>query len=179
MALTGKEAAKVMTPISGFRTSARYFPRNQQGFTLLELLLVFSIIAVASVLMFPNVSSLDSRSFSVQVRQANQMLNFARRDSVVRGQPSTVRLHAQPLEEDEQTVINPNVVASWESEGIQLSFLDSTDNEFDINESIDVTFYPEGGSTGGTLLLALDEQTARIVIDPFTGRISNELDEEE
>jgi len=167
-----------MTPILDSKYSFSHTTRNQQGFTLLELLLVLSIIAVASVLIFPNVGSLDSRSFSIQVRQANQMLNFARRDSVVRGQPSTVRLYAQQIDEDEETIVDPNLVASWESEGIRLGFRDSTETEFDIDESIDVTFFPEGGSTGGTLLLALDDQMARIVIDPFTGRISNEFDEE-
>ena len=69
-------------------------------------------------------------------------------------------------------------MASWESEGLQLSYRDSTEQVSDIEDSVDVTFYPEGGSTGGTLLLALDDQQARIVIDPFTGRISNESDED-
>lgn len=168
-----------MTPISSSRSAVTNVGSALRGFTLLELLLVLSIIAVASVLIVPNVGSLDSRSFPIQVRQANQMLNFARRDSVVRGQPSTVRLHAQRATVEESNPANPNLVASWESEGIQLTFLDSTDTQFDIDESIDVTFFPEGGSTGGTLLLALDDQTARITIDPFTGRISNEFDEEE
>ncbi len=167
-----------MMPILDSKSSCWNTTCNPQGFTLLELLLVLSIIAVAGVLIFPNIGSLDNRWFSIQVRQVNQMLNFARRDSVVRGQPSTVRLHAQQIDEGEKIIADPNLVASWESEGIQLSFRDSTETEFDIDESIDVTFYPEGGSTGGIVLLTLDGQTARIIIDPFTGRISNEFDEE-
>ena len=174
----GSEAAKVMTPISNSNCAGSHKTYKQKGLTLLELLLVFSIIAISSVLIFPNVSSLDSRSFSIQVRQAHQMLNFARRDAVVRGQPSTVRLYAQQVNEGDLPGFDPNLVASWESEGLQLSYRDSTEQVSDIEDSVDVTFYPEGGSTGGTLLLALDDQQARIVIDPFTGRISNESDED-
>jgi hypothetical protein len=36
-----------------------------------------------------------------------------------------------------------------------------------------VTFYPEGGSTGGTLLFAQEDQAGVIDIDPFTGRVSS------
>ena len=36
----------------------------------------------------------------------------------------------------------------------------------------EVTFYPEGGSTGGRLLFAQAEQSGIIDIDPFTGRVS-------
>ena len=171
-------AAKAMTPISGssFQPSGKGL-RLAAGFTLLEIMLVLTIIGMASILIFPNVGNLDARTFSVQVRQASSLLNFARRDAVVRGQPSTVRFYADQRE-DLDRVPNINLVADWQAEGVELSFLDSTDQESDIEQSVDITFYPEGGSTGGTLLLVAAEQQARIVIDPFSGRISNEVIDE-
>ncbi len=163
-----------MTPISGSSADSSILTSSESGFTLLELLLVLSIIGLASVLIFPNVGALDARSFNVQVREANTLLNYARRDAVVRGQPSTVRLIAGEAAEEEPDMEGANLVASWESADIQLQFLDSTDQITEVEDSIDITFFPEGGSTGGTLMLAFESQQARILIDPFTGRISNE-----
>ena len=34
--------------------------------------------------------------------------------------------------------------------------------------------FNEGGSTGGILILTQDDRVARIIVDPFTGRISSE-----
>lgn len=147
---------------------------SEKGFTLLELLLVLTLIGMASVLIFPNVGNLDGRTFNVQVRQAHSLLNHARRDAVVRGQPSTIRLYADEDLDENEEILASNVVGSWQSEGIDILFRDSTDQESEVEDSIDITFFPEGGSTGGTLLLALGEQQARIAIDPFTGRIDNE-----
>jgi len=174
-----REAAKMMTPISDSkkqRLSCR--PRSSAGFTLLEIILVLTLIGMASVLIFPNVGNLDARTFSVQVRQASSLLNFARRDAVVRGQPSTVRFYGQEQEADAQAPASLNLVANWESDGIDLSFLDSTDQQSTVDESLDVTFYPEGGSTGGTLVLAYEQQLVHIVIDPFSGRVSSENPDE-
>lgn len=163
-----------MTPISASNSHAC----GTGGFTLLELLLVLTLIGMASVLIFPNVGNLDGRTFSMQVRQAHSLLNHARRDAVVRGQPSTVRLYAAEDIEDSDESLGPNIVGSWQGEGIDILFRDSTDQESEVEQSIDITFFPEGGSTGGTLLLALGEQQAYIAIDPFTGRIDNEPEDE-
>lgn len=149
------------------------------GFTLLELLLVMTLIGMASMLIFPNVGNLDGRSFNVQIRQANALLNHARRDAVVRGQPSTIRIYADEEIVEDESDLSPNIVGSWRSNEIEIIFRDSTDQENEVEESIDITFFPEGGSTGGTLLLAFEDQEMRIVIDPFTGRIRNESDEDE
>jgi len=174
MGQMASEAAKVMTPISASNSHAS----AMGGFTLLELLLVLTLIGMASLLIFPNVGNLDGRTFSIQVRQANSLLNRARRDAVVRGQPSTIRLYARQGMEQEGETINPNIVGSWQSEGIEIMFRDSTDQDWEIDESLDITFFPEGGSTGGTILLAQGEQQARIAIDPFTGRIDNDPEDD-
>ena len=48
-----------------------------------------------------------------------------------------------------------------------------------MESKIEITFFPEGGSTGGKLMLALDERHATIEINPFTGRVSQERENEE
>lgn len=180
MALMVSEAAKVMTPISGSSLPQKAFPATvQRGFTLLEILLVFTIIALASVLVVPNVGNMDTRTFSVQLRQVNSILHYARRNAVITGLPSTARLYASSRDQRDAFAAELAQEVSWESEGITLRFEDSTERVTDIEDFIEFTFYPEGGSTGGTLILAQDERATRIVVDPFTGRISSEESDEE
>ena len=62
--LTGNKAVKVRT---------RTYPYSREkisGFTLLEILLVLGIIAIGVSLLVPNFGVLESRGFSVQVRDA-------------------------------------------------------------------------------------------------------------
>jgi len=160
-----------MTPISGFNRKA-YKKRQQAGFTLLEILLVLTIIGLAGVLIVPNISSLESRTFSAQVRGANNLLNYARRMAVVQGQPATARFIVNDSDAPEDR-ISPSV-GEWISADIAVGFVDSTDKEIEVEDRLDVTFYPEGGSTGGTLFFSQNEDEASIVVDPFTGRIENQ-----
>ena len=143
------------------------------GFTLLEILLVLAIIALGASLLLPNFGVLESRDFSVQVRDAVSQLNFARRSAVINGRTSIVLLAGQTNTNFPNT--EDDMVARWVSDDIGLKFFDSTDREI-ISEtnSFEVSFYPEGGSSGGTLIFFQSEQAAKIFIDPFSGRIKRE-----
>jgi len=171
-------AAKMMTPISVFnRAKTQKRQISSAGFTLLELVLVLSIIAMASILVLPTVGSLEGRTFSAQVRAASSLLNYARRTAVVTGQPSTASFYPILDEEEDDANTRRSSVGTWQSNGANLHFRDSTDRESEIQELIEITFYPEGGSTGGTLLLEQGVQQVSIKIDPFTGRVVTEYEE--
>ena len=170
-----------MTPILAFSTpNPRQVTAKQQlGFTLLEIILVLAIIATASIMVVPNLGGFEARTFSTQVRQAQSLLNYARRTAVISGQASTVSFNVLPADElaqadrEEEYASLSNIVAQWSGGGVNLRFRDSTDREIEIEESTEVTFYPEGGSTGGTLLFAQEGQAGVINVDPFTGRVSS------
>jgi general secretion pathway protein H len=172
-----------MTPILACRTAASpnsrlITPKQQRGFTLLEIILVLAIIATASIMVVPNLGGFEARTFSAQVRQAQSLLNYARRTAVISGQASTVSFNVLPADElaqadEEEYASLSNIVAQWNGGGVNLRFRDSTDREIEIEEKTEVTFYPEGGSTGGTLLFAQEDQAGVINIDPFTGRVSS------
>lgn len=154
------------------------------GFTLLEILLVLTIIGMASVLVVPNLTGMEARTFSAQLRQANSMLNYGRRIAVVSGQASIISLNASSEQatdreqDSESSQALLNIVGQWDAAGLELRFRDSTDKEVEIEDKIHITFYPEGGSSGGTLLFFEGERQASIVIDPFTGRISSTYGED-
>ena len=173
-----------MTPILGYRTAAlantrQPVPKQQRGFTLLEIILVLAIIATASILVVPNLGGFEARTFSTQLRQAQSLLNYARRAAVVTGQSSSVSFNVIRIDEIDQRdtdggrVSLGNTVAQWNGVGVTLYFRDSTKREIEVEETTEVTFYPEGGSTGGTLLFFQADQTGFINIDPFTGRVSS------
>ena len=191
----------MMTPTSVFkaRQAAKQHP-SQAGFTLLEILLVLTIIGMASILVVPNITNLESRNFDAQIRQANSLLNYARRIAVVKGQPAVASFIIN-LDENGDSIadrgrnkggnrssrdsehqgdhsfnrrITP--VGEWHSGDIQIRYRDSSDREVEVEDRINITFYPEGGSTGGTLFISLadasDDESIAIEIDPFTGRIN-------
>ena len=167
-----------MTPISAVRAYQGLTPaKSSAGFTLLEIILVLTIIGMATILVVPNIGNLDARTFSTQIRHANTLLNFARRTAVVQGQPASIEFYAESQEENE-SVPSRTAVGKWQSYGAELFFIDSTEREKVVEEKIEITFFPEGGSTGGTLIMALDERREAIEIDPFTGRVSTGIENE-
>lgn len=167
-------------PISACKRGAQLAHRAYAGFTLLELILVLSIIGMASILVVPNVGNLDSRSFSAEIRQATSLLNYARRIAVVRGQPSTATFTVETSAQNSgEARAARSSVGEWESAGTAVSFRNSTDQEVVVEDSIEITFFPEGGSTGGTLRFVREEQEVMIHVDPFTGRISTESNDDQ
>ena len=173
-----------MKLILAYRTAALHNPRlvspkQQCGFTLLEIILVLAIIATASIMVVPNLGGFEARTFSTQLRQAQSLLNYARRTAVISGQASTVSFKVRPagetarLDSEEEYASRSNIVGQWNGTGVNLSFRDSTDREIEIEGKTEVTFYPEGGSTGGTLLFVQEDQAGVIDVDPFTGSVSS------
>ncbi len=159
--------------------------RLSGGFTLLELMIVLAILAMGSMLVIPGLTGMDTRTFNAQVREASSLLNYARRTAVVTGRPAVASFESQPDEaeaeqdadirtsEGARSTLGPD--APWSSRGVEIAYRDSTQQLVEVEDAIDITFFPEGGSTGGELILTLDDREAVIVIDPFSGRVRTEL----
>lgn len=173
MVLMGVLAVRAMTPTSAIN-------KKQSGFTLLELLIVLAILAMGSALLIPNLGGMSGRTFNAQVREATALLNYTRRNAVVLGQPATASFYAASDAEVEQTEIaaarsDLGRDDIWTARGLELFYRDSTDQTALVEVSIEVTFFPEGGSTGGALVLSLQEREAVISIDPFSGKVRTEI----
>lgn len=156
--------------------SVQRFPAA--GFTLLELIIVLAILAMGSVLLIPSIGNMSSRTFTAQVREVGALLNYARRTAVVTGQASRVQFSPDPADDDaEQTITARSELGrsqSWRARGIELAYEDSTQRRSVVEEGVTITFFPEGGSTGGALILTLDRREAVVSIDPFSGKVRTE-----
>lgn len=175
-----------MTPISVYKGRHNLYACSGPstslagGFTLLEILVVLAIMAMASLIVVPNITGLESRTFNAQVREAQSLLNYARRIAIVSGQPSTASFHISTAELADTGSSRQArfIVGRWKSSGASITYRDSTEREIEIDDKVEITFYPEGGSTGGSIILTLERRRASINVDPFTGRIDMEfLDE--
>jgi len=178
--LASDRAARARCNTAVLATDERHPPLllRAGGFTLLELMLVMAIIAMAGFILVPGLGGLETRTFNARVREAHTLLNLARRSAVVSGQPSVARFSVAPDAVDQAPLLSSFSVGQWDGSGIALTFQDSADQEIEVQEVLDITFFPEGGSTGGSLLLADQDRLASIVINPFTGRVETEfLDE--
>lgn len=160
------------------RTSAA--SGRPHGFTLLELVIVLAILAMGSVLVIPSLSGMSARTFNAQVREAHALLNYTRRTAVVTGQAATARFQAD-LRDDEALLAatpatearsRPGEDAIWTARGLTLAYRDSTEQVMPVEDTLDITFFPEGGSTGGALILAQDARQVEIRIDPFSGKVT-------
>ncbi len=169
-----------MTPTSAGNSLSppRLARANEGGFTLIEVLLVLTIIGLAGAFLVPRLGDLDTRGFDVEVREATNLLNHARRNAIVSGNPATVSF--LPETEDEPFDYHPPMFSAgvFEARDIELHFLDSAGQREAVREPLEVTFFPEGGSTGGALLLQREDRGASIEINPVTGRMETAYDED-
>jgi len=133
-------------------------------------MLVLGILGMAALLVAPGLTTLDTPSFNAQVREATGLLNYARRMAVVNGQPTGIAFYDQDsvaLEHDDR----PVAAGHWLARGIELSYRESTGQQRDVDDVLQIMFYPEGGSTGGSLLMTQNNRQATIHVDPFSGRV--------
>lgn len=136
------------------------------GFTLLELLIVLAIVALAAALVVPNVSGvLGANRVTVAADATLAFLREARARAIVHG--TTINLEIEPA-----------------TGGYR--FVDRTETidrrvEIDLTTGLPpgrakgslgiVRFYPDGAASGGVIRLAGNGREQTVAIDALTGRI--------
>jgi prepilin-type N-terminal cleavage/methylation domain-containing protein len=156
--------------------------RVTEGFTLLELLLVLTIMAMAAVLVLPTVSGgLGHWRMQAAVREVSTLAKFARNQSVARAQRLQLVIDRPRrlywLDNEPPTLSDPDAA---DRHGIRLyalppgvQFGEAAIGETPIEqERVGFVFFPRGDSSGGELRL-VDERGAgyRLVFDSLTGRV--------
>jgi len=168
MAQMVRRVVRVMTRIS--------VADRQQGFTLLELMVVASLIAIFVGLVVPNLGLTENSSFNAEVRKAATMLNHSRRIAIVQARPSVAELRSSSSMGESPEMVDSmsdtDLYNVWSSERISLAYQDELANGTLPKGTIEFVFFPQGGSTGGTVHFAQNQRSARINVNPVTGRIA-------
>lgn len=140
-------------------------PRDRAGFTLIEMLVVLTILALMMAVVVPAINRGMSVTASDIARDVQIGLRKARSDSVTqqKSQAFEVDIHNRQfgvqggkstrLPEGVELVVN---VAQREA----------------TQEKAVVRFYPDGSSTGGRIGIHESEEQILINIDWLTGRVS-------
>ena len=170
MAPTESKAVKVRTRTSGADSC--------RGFTLLELLLVCALLALAAGLTASFLSGSDQKEFSVNLRQISAQLIHSRRQSIISGAEQHVKL-ATAVAEPDSPDDPPPTPPDWINQDLQLRFAASLDEPLEETTELLVDFFPMGSSTGGLIELSDGERTSYLYVAPLTGKLIVESDLDE
>lgn len=138
--------------------------RHDKGMTLLETLIVISVLALVATLAVPRLHGrLISSAFGVEADNIVRVLNETRRYARLTGMPTRARMQLS----SRQLIGVNDAVAEWSAE---------TDVELVAAQSlmspngVEWVFYPDGSASGGTItLIGLNRKRQQIVIDWLTG----------
>lgn len=142
--------------------------RSRAGFTLIELVVVLFLLAVATGLVLPAVGrGIETLELRAQVAGFSAFLRYAREQAItkrtayeVRVDPEFSQLTLVPVGSD-----TPKARKQLSSR-IRISV--------DPPEARIVTFSPQGFSSGASFRLeAQGGRVYRVTVDPITGRVSN------
>ena len=136
---------------------------DERGFSLLELIVVLAILALAAGLVAPSISrSTDALRMRTEIAGFSAVLRHAREQAITTRQAH--RVVVEPAEHQIRVFAGDEVrrtrpfPSRW-----------SVDAPGDA--SLAVRFEPHGTSTGGQYRIVADNVVWRVSIDAFTGRV--------
>ena len=156
--------------------------RDAAGFTLLEIVLVLSIMALGAVLVAPSLGGgLGHWRLQSAAREVGTMAKFARNQAVARGQRFQVVLDRSRgmywLDNEPPTLADPDTAGR---QGIRLytlppgvHFGDFTlDGARVERDRVAFVFFPRGDSTGGEVRVVAERGAGYgVAVDRMTGRV--------
>ncbi len=149
----------------------------QSGFTLLELIVVMAIVAMVVAMVIPHIGSGEVTILKVQVREAMATLRYARRSAIVEGKQKVAIFKGGKTADKSTTKAMPG---QWVSRGATLQWGNEVSDDGKTGDKDEtgiykITFYPEGGNSGGELILTYLDHKATISVNPITGKIESDI----
>ncbi len=169
--------------LSRTQPSLRLCPRHPAGFTLLEMILVLAIVALASSMVAPAITSgIKSARLRTTCLKAGALMRQARNRAVafkqtmvadIDGEAQRLTIHPfTGLREDRGRELRGRSVISYPlPQGISIGEMRIGGEEArdEVTQSV-IFFYPDGRSTGAQILFHDDRGRAlRLLVDRITG----------
>jgi general secretion pathway protein H len=155
---------------SNFRFNCVKTAYNQQGFTLLELMLVLFLVVLGFSVIGLNINSgNDATGHQSAARDLVSALRFAKGQALIGHEETTVLLN---LNENTYTVSGRDKVFTI-PENIELTVV-TAQEELNGDGEAGIRFFPDGSSTGGRIKLERNGVLWQIDINWLTGQIELE-----
>ena len=142
--------------------------RTMHGVTLLELLVVLSLMAILSALVVPMLGGgVSTTDMKTAARQVAAGLKLARSEALATRSEQTVVLDLE--QRTFRVARDPRVVAL--PKGIEVKVV-TAQSDIASEKTGAIRFFPDGGSNGGRVTLAAGERKFEIDVDWLTGRVA-------
>lgn len=145
---------------------------NSEGFTLLELLIVFAIMLLVSAVVLPQFArSIDQFQLQKSAREMAAVLREARNIAVSRAQEITFSLNADDssyaiTSRDKRYELPRGVAIGYEATGALPTIVGTSADAADR-----IVFHPDGSASGARLSLSIGGRSYRIAVDWMTGNV--------
>ena len=137
---------------------------NESGFTLLELVIVIAILALAASLAFPRVQGANARTtLETTARRIASALQLAHAESRRTNTSQTLTLDLN------HSVFWSDAAPTHESIPKPIAVTTQDDSFEWSGTNRRIRFIPSGGATGGVIALVNGNDHARITVDWLTG----------
>lgn len=146
----------------------RHSPRDEDGFTLFELLAVMVILAMAAAAFsWGGQRTSETAKFRAFITQTSAMLRDGRARAMRNRAETVVRFDA-----GHRQVEGPDGKNLGMPPGVELSALVAGDEA--AKSTADIRFYPAGNSSGGALTFSFRNQAYVIRVNWLTGNVSSQ-----
>ncbi len=135
------------------------------GFSLMELMLVLVLLGLAAAVTIPYLGNMGGAGLTGAARELAAGMKLARSRAVVAATETVLFIDLN----SRTFAVSGDSQARELPENLSIE-LETAQSEL-ADEGGGYRFFPDGSSTGGSVLLGLNERTMRVNVDWLTGRV--------